>query len=288
MPLLAKCLGRELLQHYNSFLSRQQHSGCLQDVQKLQKKQLRTTLLSELGEVGHVQPYVPVKASSKRCRQNMRSPDFGNTVRLCFLSAHKPLAVHLSALAASAAVAAGLSARSHHAPAVRSLLGDPFPKNPPRETETAGTDTVTLTSDRSRGWLPAVPSPSSSSPLCPAWAPGWWRGASCCPVAVASRWAGVGLCNPRACASWRDAAVNINLALTHGQSLAVRHRARSAPGQGLGKTTANKHPRGSFCWRRQEGGEISTDLQPPGSSTVHLTTQRAVATVPSLPSHYGM
>lgn len=56
---------------------------------------------------------------------------------------------------------------------------------------------------------------------------------------------------------------------------------------GAWENTASKQQRGSFSWRRR-GWKISHDLQPPGSSTVQLPTQRAAATVPSLPSHYGM
>lgn len=74
--------------------------------------------------------------------------------------------------------------------------------------------------------------PSSSSPRA------FWQCLSPAPGLLLARQqrAGVGLCNPRPRASRRDAAVNINLALTHGQSLAVRHRARSSPRRGLGKT----------------------------------------------------
>lgn len=120
----------------------------------------------------------------------------------------------------------------------------------------------------------------------------WLRGVSPLPAAAPAPFKSkrlcVWLCNLRMWTSRQDTGVNINLALTHRQSLAVWHRARSPPHRGLRKTTAGAQARVLLLAKAGGGGEIPNNLQPPFSCTVHLPTQRAVATVPSLPSHYGM
>lgn len=91
------------------------------------------------------------------------------------------------------------------------------------------------------------PQPSSRDSKAPHQDLQWFQGVPALPAAapapLESKRLRVWLCNPRLRAGRQDTGVNINLALTHRQSLAVWHRARSPPHRGLRKTTAGPRAR---------------------------------------------